>query len=247
VYGGRYDAPVERLVRLFRVTSSATAVVLLVAVNLLPLAGVLLWDWNVYSLLILYWIENGIVGGLAIARILRAEGSVEAAGIRLNLGVTGTATKAMIVPFFVMHYGIFWLVHGVFVFALPLFIGMPDMVDPFAERFPGATPASIDIRWDAVAIGGIGLAISHGASFFLNYLGRGEYLTTSAPAQAMAPYARVVVLHMTIILGAVVSFVLGTPLGAVVILVVLKTVIDLVLHLREHRRAGARGAPALQV
>jgi len=43
-----------RLPGLFRVTSSATAVVLLIAFNLVPLAGVLWWGWNVYTLLILY-------------------------------------------------------------------------------------------------------------------------------------------------------------------------------------------------
>ena len=51
-----------RLVELFRVTSSVTAVILLITFNLVPLAGVLWWGWNVYTLLVLYWLENGIIG-----------------------------------------------------------------------------------------------------------------------------------------------------------------------------------------
>jgi hypothetical protein len=238
VYGGRYDLPVERLVRLFRVTSSVTAVVLLVAFNLLPLAGVVWWDWNVNTLLILYWLENGIVGLLAVGRILRAEGPIETAGVRVRIG-GAAATKAGLVPFFLMHYGIFWVVHGIFVFTLPIFLGIgsPTPGGPLFPELP-------EIHWDAILVAGIGLSISHGASFWLNYVGRREYLTTSPAAQAVAPYGRVVVLHLTIIFGAIASLLLGSPLGAVVVLVAVKTLIDLALHLREHRQAAGRAAAA---
>jgi hypothetical protein len=111
--------------------------------------------------------------------------------------------------------------------------GFPDFPGDASERGLEANAALL--RADAIVLGGIGLAISHGVSFWLNYLGRGEYLRTSGPAQAMAPYGRVVILHLTIILGAIVSLTLGSPFGSVVVLVVLKTVVDLALHLRSHR------------
>jgi hypothetical protein len=254
VYGGRYDAPVERLVRLFRVTSSTMSVVLLIGFNLLPLVGAVLWGWNAFSLLILYWAENGIVGAFAVARILRAEGPIEAPGVRLKLAGVSALSRLAIVPFFLMHYGIFWIVHGIFVFSLPLFMGIPGSVAEIGgfgslpvigpDGLPAipSGPAAAGIRWDAIAVGAIGLTISHGASFWLNYLGRGEYRTTSGPAQAMAPYGRVIVLHLTIILGAIVSLSIGSPLGSVGVLVAIKTVIDLALHLASHRKAAARAS-----
>jgi hypothetical protein len=49
-----------------------------------------------------------------------------------------------------------------------------------------------------------------------------------------APYARVVVLHLTILFGAFLTAMIGQPIGALVILVGLKTILDLALHLREH-------------
>jgi hypothetical protein len=226
VYGDGYHALVERLVRLFRVTSSGRAVVLLVAFNLLPLAGVLLWGWNVYTLLVLYWVENGIVGVLAIARILRAQGSLPP-GVTVRTTGTSSASKVALVPFFLMHYGIFWTVHGVFVLSLPAFLDVPGL--------GGGVAGSDGPRLEAVAIGAVGLAISHVASFVLNYLGEREYLTTSPAVQMMAPYGRVVILHMTIILGVLASLFLGSPVWAVVILVLLKTVVDLALHLAAHR------------
>ena len=51
-----------------------------------------------------------------------------------------------------------------------------------------------------------------------------------------SPYGRLVVLHVTIIFGAIAISMTGAPVAAIVILVVLKTLLDLGLHLREHRR-----------
>jgi hypothetical protein len=222
---------VGRLVAVFRIGSSATAVVLLVAFNLLPLAGVLVGGWSVYTLLVLYWIENGIVGAFAVARILRAAGPPPPRGTAVRLTGGTSASRLILVPFFLVHYGTFWAVHGVFVLSLPLFL----------ER----GSASVDgPRFDVVAVNAIGLAISHGASFVLNYVGRREYLATSAATESMAPYGRVVILHMAIILGVVVSLFLGSPAGVVLVLVVLKTVVDLALHLAHHRPAAEAGALA---
>jgi hypothetical protein len=94
-----------------------------------------------------------------------------------------------------------------------------------------------------VALGAVGLTASHGVSFLVNYVGGPEYERTNPMSQMLAPYARVFVLHFTIVLGAVVIGVLGSPIGLLLILVVVKTLIDLGLHLREHLRlSGARGA-----
>jgi hypothetical protein len=55
----------------------------------------------------------------------------------------------------------------------------------------------------------------------------------------MSVYGRVIVLHITIVAGASVVGLFGTPLAALVLLVGLKIVADLFFHLREHRRAQA--------
>jgi hypothetical protein len=76
----------------------------------------------------------------------------------------------------------------------------------------------------------------------MNYIGRGEYKTLS-PAEVMTqPYSRLVILHLTIILGAFVSIRLGTPIGSLLVLVVLKTGLDLYFHLRQHRDEPNAGA-----
>jgi hypothetical protein len=49
------------------------------------------------------------------------------------------------------------------------------------------------------------------------------------------PYGRLVIMHLTILLGAFVSIFLGTPVGSLLVLIVGKTALDLAFHLRQHR------------
>ncbi|MGI9247995.1 MAG: DUF6498-containing protein, partial [Woeseiaceae bacterium] len=41
----------------------------LVLANLVPLAGVLLFDWQVFDVLMLYWAENVIIGVINVLRM----------------------------------------------------------------------------------------------------------------------------------------------------------------------------------
>lgn len=222
----------ERLLGWYRVTSSAGAVVALIAANAIPLIGVLSFGWNVWTILIVYWLENGIVGAFNIAKMAKAEGDATdvANSIRINGRPASSMAKAGLIPFFVMHYGIFWAVHGVFVLTLPVFGSMgpdggPDMVDGFS---PATIPLAV-----------VALTISHAVSFWFNFLGAGEYRRVTAAGQMFAPYGRLVVLHITIILGGAAIAFTGAPAAAVVILVVLKTLLDLGFHLAEHRKVAA--------
>jgi len=223
---------------LLRFGTSTLSALVLVAVNLIPLIGVAFWDWSLMMILVLYWIESGIVGAINIAKIAAARGNAIGIGgrgitVRINGMASGLARGALI-GFFIFHYGMFWLVHGVFVFLLPLFAGMNSIADgSFAPADFGPLPL------DGLALSALALAVSHVVSYFVNYIGRGEYLLASPQGQMMSVYGRVVVLHITIVAGASVIGLFGTPLAALVLLVGLKTAADLFFHMREHRRAQA--------
>ena len=250
-------AVIARAVRLAPATSSTTSVALLIAFNLIPLIGVLAWGWNVATLLVLYWVENGIVGVLNVPKMLLARGPGRTGLGVVKLTTTGPVSRFGQVLFFLVHYGMFWLVHGVFVFALPTFasfggVDAGAVVDP---RFDSGFPVVGDLFGDplrrasgpdmtAVAWGALGLAISRGVSFVVNFLGRREYLRVSVAEQMFAPYGRLLILHLTIILGAFLSLMLGSPVGAIVILVLIKTIVDLGFHIREHAAIATRPAIA---
>jgi hypothetical protein len=253
---------IARAVRLAQATSSTTSVVLLVAFNLIPLAGVLFWGWNVATLLVLYWVENGIVGLLNVPKMLFASGPDEPATRVVSLRGAGPTTagasdmtaKAALVPFFLVHYGIFWIGHGIFVFAIPQLVGAFRPISDPNVFAPGIDPQAfgpvlvqtnaVGPDLSAVGFAAIGLAISHTASFLINYVGRGEYRRVSVARQMFAPYGRLVILHLTILFGAFLSLMVGSPIGAIVVLVILKTSVDLWFHNREHAAIQARPEPS---
>ncbi len=209
--------------------SSTISLVALVAFNLVPLVGVLFWGWSLRLILVLYWLESGIVGVINIFKIALARGP-DPVGMTMRVagpGISRTMPAGCLIPFFIVHYGIFWLVHGVFVFTLPLFAArVGDSSPPDFGVLPGST----------LLLAGLGLAISHASSFFLNYVGRREYLRVSPGQQMFSVYGRVVALHLTILGGGFLIVLLGAPVAALAILVVAKIILDLRLHLRERER-----------
>jgi hypothetical protein len=244
----------ERLVAWYRVGSSWGAVIALVVANAIPLFGVLFLGWNVWTILTIYWLENGVVGFFNVLKMSKAAGN-DPAGSGVTPTVNGRpvsgSAKAVLIPFFVLHYGIFWLVHGLFIFILPMFqafgaMGAGFFGGPVFGDTPSDGGAGIMSDPGAILLVLLGLSISHGISYRLNYIGRGEYLRTSVIRQMAAPYGRLVILHVTIILGGMAIALTGAPAAAVFVLVLLKTALDLGFHLAEHRaphEPGLQDAP----
>jgi hypothetical protein len=202
--------------------SNPIAVAVLLVVNLVPLFGVLFWGWDVATVLIAYWLENGVIGVLNIPKILLAARDTPLIG-------------PIMAGFFALHYGGFWIGHGFFVF---LIVGIATG-GPFGFLL-GLDPVGNVARDPQVLLIALLLLVSHGVSFFFNYLGRREYVQTTPMKQMMQPYGRLMILHVTIIFGAFAAIALGQPVALVALLVILKTGVDLLFHLREHARmAGA--------
>ena len=224
----------DRIVAWYQVGSSYGAVLALIVANVIPLIGVLFLGWSVWNILVIYWLENGIVGAFNVLKMARADGSEAPAGptFMVNGQPATSWSKLGLIPFFVMHYGLFWFVHGIFVLTLPAFMSMGLRSGPGLDLDPGA-----------VALAAVALAVSHGVSYWWNFLRGGEYRRVT-PAQLMfAPYRRLIALHLTIIFGAMAVMFTGAPVAAVAILVAVKTVLDIGLHLAEHRAASPqRGA-----
>jgi hypothetical protein len=192
----------------------------LVAANLVPLAGVLFWGWNAFALIALFWMENVVVGVFFILRMLTLDPR--------NPGLW--AAKLFMVPFFCVHYGMFTAIHGVFVFGV--FGGQSHALRGLGVLEPAARVAADFGLWPALAV----LVASHGFSFLWNYLYRGELWRASLIGLTKQPYLRVIVLHFAIILGAVAAAALGSPLWALVVLLAVKIGLDLKAHLKEHSR-----------
>jgi hypothetical protein len=201
----------------------------LMLANVAPVIGVLADHWTVFAVVLLYWCENVVVGAFNVLRMLSA---------RPQDALTW-AGKAFLIPFFCVHYGMFTFVHGIFVMGL------------FGGGFgKGNMSLSPHVLLEAIRQTGLGWAVaalvaSHGFSFFHNYLAGGEYRRVGLQQLMGQPYGRVVVLHLAILGGGFLVMALHSAVPALVLLIVLKTAIDLGAHLAERRKLGTAPDQAL--
>lgn len=193
---------------------------MLIAANAVPVMGVLLAHWTVFSVILLYWCENVVVGAFNVLRMLTAEPQDAAVWVG----------KGFIIPFFCVHYGFFTLVHGELV--LDLFGG------GLGRGHFGPGPLLTAVDRTGIWYGVLFIILSHGFSFVHNYLGRGEYRRAGLNQLMAQPYSRVVVLHITILVGGFLVQLAGAPMPALLLLVALKTAIDLRAHLAERLKLG---------
>ncbi len=200
----------------------------LVLANLVPVFGVLWLHWDVGAIVVLYWTENLVVGFYNLLKML----------------LTGGKSALGTMLFFCLHYGGFCAIHGMIVLELTQFAGeistqLPGASWPgplvviqkilyFGQQILDAAPP--EFGWACIA-----LLLSHGASFLLLFVGQQEYRHTSVDALMAAPYKRIMVLHVAVIIGGFMVIELGQPLGLLLALVALKIVMDIMLHKRAHR------------
>jgi hypothetical protein len=232
-----------------------TSAYVLIAANALPLFGVLFLGWDTFSIVALYWSENVIIGAINVLKMItsnpdmaaiyaykfdksgRTDGDLaEKYASTARAALRGNqASKFFLIPFFVFHYGLFCLVHGVFVFAFFGHESFGGGFGPFGPLTDIGQVFSQERMWWCV----IALAASHLWSFFVNYIGRGEYRRSIVLVLMAQPYARIVVLHIAIILGGFVSMAFGSNIGILMLLIIGKTLLDLSLHLRQQMNNDA--------
>jgi hypothetical protein len=230
----------------------------LIAANVAPLLGVLFLGWTTFSIVFIYWCENVMIGVINVLKMITCcpdsesltpgkvdLGSSQAQYKKMTdyieahqgfVGLAHHAAKLFFVPFFTFHYGMFCFVHGVFVFALlgdgGIFRGGGGGGEPFDVLNSSlAALREQHLVWAVLALAG-----SHLWSYFVNFLGQGEYRRVTLPMLMIQPYGRIVVLHVAIILGAFATLALGSHALLLMILIIGKTILDLKLHLRERKK-----------
>jgi len=192
--------------------------------NLIPLYGVLYWGWDTFQLLMLYWTETAIIAGFTLLRLSRLSGP-ERGEITVN-GKPRPATEFMLVGFFALHSGAFILVHLFFlwIFFSGDWLKKVHGVGSFFFELYGASYV-----WAALLF----LIIASAISFLVD--------SANPPQRSAAPgakpvdpvgaivgglYARIVIMQIAIIFGAMISGMSGS-LAPLVIAIVLKTLVDL--------------------
>lgn len=195
------------------------SVVALLAVNAIPLVGVLFFGWDMFTLITIYWLETAVIGAFTLAK----------------LAVLTRIAAVFLVPFFMLHMGVFMAGHWTF---LSFFFGPPGI------RGNARACLSAGLSNPEVLLMLLFLIASHGLSFYLHFWKNRPTDSWKALQQPESkkrfegvlfePYGRIVVMHAAILLGAVLTMVLGSSRWMFALLVVLKTAADLKGHLWLH-------------
>jgi len=189
---------------------SPLSTVALIIANLVPLAGVWLLGWDIGEIMLLYWAESGIIGFFNL----------------LKMAVVGGWASLFYGPFFVGHYGAFMAGHLLFIYTF-----FVKGIQAKGEIALSEVASHFSALWPAL----LALAVSHGISFLINFLGRREFAETTVQKQMAEPYSRIMIMHLTIIFGGFVIMALGSSLPALLLLMVAKIVADLRAHARQRK------------
>ncbi len=187
----------------------------------LPLLGVVLFDWSVAAMIGLYWAENLVIGLFHVGKILAAHGRSDdpamLRALRANpdftpeqrqaqLDTTHRIQHAIMPGLFVVHYGLFCLGHAVVI----------------AFVFDGAFAQL------GSALGLVALVLFAAQQGIELHRVRGDAGIRALPRGVVMfqPYARVVVLHVALLLAALPAL-FGAHLVAALVIAAIKLGADL--------------------
>lgn len=211
-----------------------TRLISLAAYTALPLIGVLLLGWDWREIVLLYWLENISLGVAMVIMMLRSAAAPggddpEHIGeLRVNGRlVRGPGAGRELAGFFALHYGIFTLVHGVFVLLLVAGVFLPEQSEPTPLNWLSAL-----LVW---LVGGTAQVLT--SRFGPLPEQRGSRLMLSA-------YPRMIVLHVSVIVGIVLISSLDWPAAAAVLLIGLHALVDGAGWMLSARRDRARASVA---
>lgn len=202
--------------------------------NAATLAVAVWQDWSVLQLLWPFWMQSLIIGWYARQRILKLT-RFSTAGVKINKRTVEPTpeTQRSMANFFALHFGFFHLIYFIFLIAFTLtsdargFIAVTNENTGQVSQVLIGKIAPIDLL---IYIGlAFGFQLNHGRSH-REHVRADLGHTPNIGTLMMMPYARVVPMHLCIILAIPFG---GS--GAIWFFMLLKTGADVAMHKVEHR------------
>lgn len=176
----------------------------------------------------------------------------------LKILVAGRWLSLAFVLFFVFHFGMF--MYGRLIF-ISIFFSGHDIFENFGIfqdiDKPGTLLNFVFSLNSSILPALASLTVSHGISFFENFIGKKEYLAvrqklvapTGIPAifkinmdinkigqYTTEPYSRIILMQIALILGGLLILPFRQPIFGLVILILFKILVDIRLHQRQHAK-----------
>jgi len=200
------DKPIQNTA----VSLASPSTLILITANLIPVAGSIFLGWNLADVMVLYWAESAVIGFFNICK----------------MAVIGHWKVLFSGLFFASHFGGFMAVHFLFIYTI--FVKQPALEATAGGDLAEVTQLFANL-WPAL----LALFVSHAFSFYLNFLGRKEYLGKTLNSQMAEPYSRIIFMHLVLILGGGLTMVLGGITPVLIGVIGLKIYFDIRAHLKQ--------------
>lgn len=187
--------------------------------NLIVIVFAVVDNLSALEVLWMYWFQSVIIGIFNFIKIITLKEFSTEGFKQGNKPVPNTkAAKISTAIFFLFHYGFFHLIYGIF---LGVFSG-------------AANPESSSIGNNYLFLSAFIFLISYAIEFYNSK----KEESTEVPnlgALMFAPYARIIPMHLTIILGGFIGAAgdflsTDTNLAIIILFTSIKTVVDLITH-----------------
>jgi hypothetical protein len=203
-----------------------SSIIVLILVNLIPIFGAIFWDWKVFLILLLFWVENIAVMVVYIIKMAL----VKTATLKQRL------SKIVVIPYFCLHFGFFTALHG---FAIFVLFGGNYL---FGGELPSIASLIQSIEHFQLILPIIALFASHGL-LFSNYIKKHYYKQSSVNELTYEPYLRIALMQVVILGGGLLLATLGSPVYGLVLLVLVKIFIDVRAEIRQNSEYDKRSKP----
>lgn len=226
-------------------TSRAFALTSLVVANLAAIFFFVVSDASILQVIWIYWLQSVIIGAVNVVRILKLDFSrpvpqVDGAPVPPAPSAGwGAFIKVFLAGFFIMHYGGFH-------FAYLVFLVIFTLEDTFTFNGVEQQFSLGEVSAVAVLLSGFAFAVHHVISFIDERMEvrRNPHAGAVSTGRAMVqPYLRILPMHLTIIMGPIISLKLGNT-WVFVAFMILKTMADVRLYQIGTSHKAAQPTPA---
>lgn len=185
-----------------------SSVISLLFSNILIIILAIVQRWEITTILWTYWEQSIIIGFFNFLRILSLKNfSTENFTINNHPALPTPQTKVFTAFFFVLHYGFFHLIYAIFLF----------------QFF--SSGQTLDLNY--LFLGGLIFFLNHLFSYWHNKK-IDEQKTQNIGQLMLAPYTRIIPMHLIIILGAFIGQ------STLLIFLLLKSTVDILMHAAKH-------------
>jgi len=205
----------------------------LIAVNLLPVAGVWIWDWNPKEVFLVYCLETIMIGIFTLVKM-----GIVTATRKTDTWYNGSSrtnqSGLFFMFFFLLHYGIFTGVQmGIFFGVSGIGKGSNITAFNFFYKWPQL------LSLDSLVMFLVFVSF-YGFKMIVTFIRSGEYRTIPMMLLMFQPYGRIFIQQITVIIG---SMFLTFGAGKIFILIfaLIKIFVELFFDFESILRKGFKG------